>query len=188
MKVLQFIETKYILISMLILVVILSNSCGFNNCGCEEYQSAMAEITISVKSLDENDIEVRCVGRYCCSRKINDSCWTVIRKDYAELICSYDKIENPNEHYSKKTDSLYNLGFGRLSFDILNIKNIEDITKVDLQIDSIINLPNTRISAIYFDEFPNYLSFELVDDNGSLKENFINYKLKKGQKLFKNHN
>jgi hypothetical protein len=110
MKVLQFIETKYILISMLILVVILSNSCGFNNCGCEEYQSAMAEITISVKSLDENDIEVRCVGRYCCSRKINDSCWTVIRKDYAELICSYDKIENPNAHYSKKTDSLYNLG------------------------------------------------------------------------------
>jgi tetratricopeptide (TPR) repeat protein len=90
--------------------------------------------------------------------------------------------------YPNDIPALYNLGFGRLSFDILNIKNIEDITKVDLLIDSIINLPNTRISAIYFDEFPKFLSFELLDDNSSIKENFLNYKLKKGQKLFKSQN
>lgn len=167
MKVLLFMETKHNYLILMFFCLILG-SCTSNKCDCEKYRHSMAKVTISVKSLNEDDIEIKCVGRYCCSRVKYDNNWTIIQKNHAELISNYNRIENPNTNYSKKTDSLYNLGFVGLSFDILNIKNISYIDRLDLIIDSLNNLPDRQINSIFFDNYPNSISIEFKDLNGSL--------------------
>jgi len=167
MKAFKFMAINYSYFYVFVFGVILFSSCESNNCICEKYAIDMAEITISVKSLYEEDIEIRCVGNYCCSREKGDNDWTIIRKDYAELISNYNKLDNPDANYSKETDSLYKLGFEGLNLVIMNIQNIEYITTVEPIIDSFFKIPDTiRHNAIFFDEYPNNLGLEFREEDG----------------------
>lgn len=174
MKVFKFMATNYIKFFILMLIAIVFNSCKSNDCVCEDYAIPMSRITISVKSLDEDDIEIRCVGRYCCSREKGQNDWTIIRKDYAEIIESYNKLNNPDTNYSKEIDSIYYLGFVGLSLHLINIENIEYLTTVEHIIDSFAKISDKiRHDVIYFDEYPNNLGLEFRGENGFFVKNFV---------------
>lgn len=172
MKALQFMAIRKICLYIILLSFSALSSCK-DSCLCERHRYSMAKIIISDKSLDKDDIEIRCVGRYCCSREKGGNDWTVIRKDYADIISSNNKLHKPNDYYPKEIDSICNLGFHGLRFDLFNIKDINDIDKLDKIVDSMSLLPNTSISSIYFDYFPKFISFELKDTNGFLVKNII---------------
>ena len=163
MKTLQFMAIKKYFLAFIIAGMLFC-SCNPDKCICEKYALSMAKITNSDKSLYEEDIEIKCVGKYCCSRENGSNDWTIIKAKDANIISNYNKIKDPDKKYSYEEDSIYNLGFLGLSVDIFNIENIEDILIFESIIDSLLGA-SRPVSGIFFDEYQNNkLIIEYKDD------------------------
>lgn len=168
MKALQYMGTSLIKYMIVTICAIFLVSCSPDGCECEKYRDQMYEaITISSKSFNIEDLEIKCVGKYCCYRQKNSNDWTCILKSDAKIIVNYDgkneTIENTKKYYS---------GFIGLSIDIYNIQNITTFSKYESTIDSLNNY--NRVNAMFFDQYPKSVYFEMKDRNNSLvKEGIV---------------
>lgn len=143
-------------------------SCNSDDCECDKYRDQMHEITISEKSFDIEDLEIKDVGKYCCSRKKGNNDWTCILKSDAEMIVNYD-----GENVTPEATKRYFSGFVGLSIDIYNIEDINILSEYQGVIDSVSNLSSNKINAIFFDQHPKSIYFEMKDRNNSLIEEGI---------------
>jgi len=142
-------------------------SCRSKKCDCESYRDSLSKVTIAVKSLKGRDIEIRKIGDFCCSRKMGSDDWTCMLKSDAEIIKNYTGADNA-EKYKK-----YNLGFIGLSIDVFNIKNINNLTKFELIVDSLNNTNGNRVNTMFFDQYPKSIYIEMIDSNGFLLKDGI---------------
>ena len=168
MKALQYMGTSLIKYLVVAISAIFLFSCSPDDCECEKYSDEMHEsITVSSKSFDIDDLEIKCVGNYCCYRQKNSNDWTCILKQDAEIIVNYDGM-NQTEENTKK----YYSGFVGLSIDVYNIQDITVFSRYESTIDSLNN--NNRVNAMFFDQYPKSVYLEMKDSNNSvLKEGVV---------------
>jgi len=158
---------KYLVISICMIILY---SCNSDVCECEKYRDQMYEaITISSKNFDIDDLEIKDVGKYCCARQKNNNDWLCILRSDAEMIVNYD-----GKNVTPEETSRYYSGFVGLSIDIYNIEDINVLSEYQGVIDSVRNLSTNNINAIFFDQYPKSIYFEMKDKNNSLlKEGIV---------------